>query len=115
MRATLRARKSARRSTADSASDGVDSIDGEPVSPSLASKFQRLGVNTIRDLLYFFPRRHLDYSQKKLVSQLDVGEEQTIVANVWQAQEVSLGGRRSTEAIVGDETGNVRIVFFNNP
>jgi ATP-dependent DNA helicase RecG len=34
---------------------------------------------------------------------------------VWQAQEIRLGGRRSTEAIVGDETGNVRVVWFNNP
>ncbi len=72
-------------------------------------------MKTIRDLLYFFPHRHLDYSQRKSISQLTEGEEQTIIANVWQAQEVRLGGRRSTEAIVGDETGNVRVVWFNNP
>jgi len=85
------------------------------VSSSLATKFNKLGVKTVRDLLYFFPHRHLDYSQKKFISQLTEGEEQTIIANVWQAQEVRLGGRRSTEAIVGDETGNVRVVWFNNP
>jgi ATP-dependent DNA helicase RecG len=72
-------------------------------------------VKTIRDLLYFFPHRHLDYSQRKYISQLTEGEEQTIIANVWQAGETRLGGRRSTEAIVGDETGNVRVVWFNNP
>ncbi len=85
------------------------------ISLSLAAKFNRLGVKTIRDLLYFFPHRHLDYSQRKSISQLTEGEEQTIIANVWQAQEIKLGGRRSTEAIVGDETGNVRVVWFNNP
>ena len=85
------------------------------VSSSLATKFKKLGVQTIRDLLYFFPHRHLDYSQRKFISQLSEGEEQTIMANVWQAQEIRLGGRRSTEAIVGDETGNVRVVWFNNP
>jgi len=85
------------------------------ISSSLAARFNRLGVKTVRDLLYFFPHRHLDYSQRKSISQLSVGEEQTIVANVWQAQEVKLGGRRSTEAIVGDETGNVRVVWFNQP
>ncbi len=85
------------------------------ISSGLAGKFNKLGVKTIRDLLYFFPHRHLDYSQRKFISQLDEGEEQTIIANVWQAQEVRLGGRRSTEAIVGDETGNVRVVWFNNP
>jgi ATP-dependent DNA helicase RecG len=85
------------------------------ISTSLAAKFNKLGVSTVRDLLYFFPHRHLDYSQTKYISQLVEGEEETIVANVWQAQEVYLGGRRSTEAIVGDETGNVRVVWFNNP
>ena len=85
------------------------------ISSSLATKFNKLGVKTVRDLLYFFPRRHLDYSQRKSISQLTEGEEETIIANVWQAQEIRLGGRRSTEAIVGDETGNVRVVWFNNP
>ena len=85
------------------------------ISSSLATRFNKLGVNTVRDLLYFFPRRHLDYSQRKPISQLTEGEEETIIANVWQAHEIRLGGRRSTEAIVGDETGNVRVVWFNNP
>ena len=85
------------------------------ISSSLATKFHKLGVNAVRDLLYFFPHRHLDYSQRKFISQLTEGAEETIIANVWQAQTVRLGGRQSTEAIVGDETGNVRIVWFNNP
>ncbi len=85
------------------------------ISSTLATKFSKLGVKTVRDLLYYFPRRHLDYSQRKSISQLTEGEEETIIANVWQAQEIRLGGRRSTEAIVGDETGNVRVVWFNNP
>jgi ATP-dependent DNA helicase RecG len=85
------------------------------ISTNLATKFSRLGVKTVRDLLYFFPHRHLDYSQRKLISHLTEGNEETIVANVWQAQVAFIGGRRSTEAIVGDETGNVRVVWFNNP
>jgi len=85
------------------------------ISSTMAAKFARLGVKTVRDLLYFFPHRHLDYSQRKTISQLAEGTEETIVANVWEARETRLGGRRSTEATVGDETGNVRVVWFNNP
>jgi len=85
------------------------------LSAKLAPKFRRLGVQTVRDMLYFFPRRHIDYSKRKTIAELEVGEEQTIVATVWQAQEATLGGRRSTEAIVGDETGNMRVVWFNQP
>jgi len=85
------------------------------ISTSLATKFGKLGVKTVRDLLYFFPHRHLDYSQVKFISQLSEGEEQTIIANVWQAGVTRLGYRQGTEAIVGDETGNVRVVWFNQP
>jgi len=85
------------------------------ISTALAAKFGKMGVKTVRDLLYFFPHRHLDYSQLKFISQLAEGEEQTIVANVWQANETRPGGRRSAEAIVGDETGNIRVVWFNQP
>jgi ATP-dependent DNA helicase RecG len=85
------------------------------ISASTATRFEKLGVRTVHDLLYFFPHRHLDYSRIKTVSQLTEGEEETIIANVWQATETRPGGRRSTEAIVGDETGNVRAVWFNNP
>ncbi|MBN1176197.1 MAG: ATP-dependent DNA helicase RecG [Dehalococcoidales bacterium] len=87
----------------------------EGISTALSGRFGKLGVKTVRDLLYFFPHRHLDYSRMKFISQLAEGEEQTIVANVWQAQETRPGGRRSTEAIVGDETGNIRVIWFNQP
>jgi ATP-dependent DNA helicase RecG len=102
-----------RRVASQSIDSPITTLRG--VSTSLAAKFKRLGVETIRDLLYFFPHRHLDYSQRKYISQLTEGEEQTVIANVWQAQVTMPGGRRSTEAIVGDETGNVRVVWFNNP
>lgn len=85
------------------------------ISTGLSGKFAKLGVKTIRDLLYFFPHRHIDYSQKKTIRELVEGMEQTIVANVWEAKVAMLGGRRGTEAIVGDETGNIRAVWFNQP
>jgi ATP-dependent DNA helicase RecG len=85
------------------------------IGPNLSIKFAKLGVKTVRDLLYFFPHRHLDYSKLKSIAQLAEGEEQTIIANVWQANETRPGGRRSAEAIVGDDTGNIRAVWFNQP
>jgi ATP-dependent DNA helicase RecG len=85
------------------------------ISTGFSARFGKLGVKTVRDLLYFFPHRHLDYSKLKFISQLAEGEEQTIIANVWQAQVTMPGGRRSTEAIVGDETGNIRVLWFNQP
>jgi ATP-dependent DNA helicase RecG len=97
--------------------EGLDSpitvIKG--ITPSVANKFARLNVKAMLDLLYFFPRRYVDYSRRKPVSELIEGEEQTIIGTIWQARVATLGNRRGTEAIVGDETGNIRVVWFNQP
>ena len=110
---TRKERKSISKVVGYSLDSPITIIKG--ISSGLASRFGKLGLKTVRDLLYFFPHRHLDYSQVKSISQLSEGEEQTIIANVWQAQVTRLGYRQGTEAIVGDETGNVRVVWFNQP
>jgi ATP-dependent DNA helicase RecG len=92
----------------------ITSVRG--VNSSLASKFCKLGVRTVRDMLYFFPHRHIDYSRTSCISQLQIGMEQTVVAHIWEAAERRMSGRRrATEAVVGDETGNVRVIWFNQP
>ncbi|GAI07250.1 unnamed protein product, partial [marine sediment metagenome] len=85
------------------------------ITPRVATKFAKLDVRTMHDLLYFSPRRYVDYSQRKPISELKEGEEQTIVATIWQARIATFGNRQGTEAIVGDETGNIRVVWFNQP
>ena len=81
----------------------------------MAPRFAKLGVRTIREMLYFFPRRHMDYSHQRPISELDVGVEQTLVATVWEARQVNLGGRPGTEATRCDGTGSIRAVWFNQP
>ncbi|MCJ7669732.1 MAG: DNA helicase RecG, partial [Dehalococcoidia bacterium] len=85
------------------------------IALSVANKFAKLNVRTVHDLLYFFPRRYVDYSRRKPISELIEGEEQTTIGTIWQARVATLGNRRGTEAIVGDETGNIRVVWFNQP
>ncbi|RLC60165.1 MAG: DNA helicase RecG, partial [Chloroflexi bacterium] len=91
----------------------ITSVRG--ITTNTATRFAKLGVRTIYDLLYFLPHRYIDYSQRKPVAELEEGKEQTIIATIWQSKVVTLGNRQGTEAIVGDETGNIRIVWFNQP
>ena len=87
------------------------------VGKRIAAQLNRLGVGHVRELLYLFPRRHNDFSRISTVSQLVPGEEQTVIATVWQAEAVRLGRgkRRDTEAVLGDETGNLKAVWFGQP
>lgn len=86
------------------------------VSAATARKLARLEITTVRDLLWHLPHRYEDFSRIRTVGELVPGEEQSVVGVVWRATEVTLGkGRKATEAIVGDHTGNLRVVWFNQP
>ncbi|MDP9238125.1 MAG: ATP-dependent DNA helicase RecG [Chloroflexota bacterium] len=83
---------------------------------ALGVKFDKLNVHTLRDLLLFFPRRHVDYGDPVPVAQLEHGREQTVRAQVWSAKERQMGPRmRSTEATIGDSSGMMQCVWFNQP
>ena len=96
-----------------SVDDPVSKLNG--VNAKTAERLERLDVATVRDLLYLFPRRHEDFSTVVSVSGVVPGQECTVVATVWESRVLTQGvkGRRKdTEAVLGDDTGNVRAVWF---
>ena len=83
------------------------------VSRTTEARFARLNVRTIRDLLYHFPHRYNDFANIRPISQMVVGEEQTVLATIWTAAETTLGRRlKGTEAMVGDDTGTLRVIWW---
>ena len=78
-------------------------------------RLDNIGVSTVGDLVYLFPNRHADYTKIRKVAQLSPGDDQTAILTVWEAGQTMLGRQKSTQAVLGDETGTVRAVWFNNP
>ena len=79
-------------------------------------RLKKLGLETVGDLIYLFPNRHNDFANILKISQLQPGEEQTVLATVWEAVQTGTGPRRkSTQAVLGDDSGNVRAIWFNQP
>ncbi len=83
------------------------------VKAALKIKLAKLGLHTVRDLLYFFPHRHNDFGDVRTIAELEVGEEQTTIVSVWSATATRFGRRGRTQAVVGDATGTMRVVWFN--
>lgn len=86
---------------------------GDVVGRGLA----RLGLHTVRDLLGYFPRRWDDYSEVASINQIKPGLV-TVRGRVEHiAHRQSFKNRRLsvTEAIIADETGTLRVVWFNQP
>jgi ATP-dependent DNA helicase RecG len=86
------------------------------VGPARAEQLERLGVKTIRDLLYLLPRRYDDFSNLKPIGRLEYGEEVTVMGTVWEAGEKrTRGGATIFNAIVSDGSGTIQCTWFNNP
>ena len=85
------------------------------IGDNIAKRMEKLGLYRVRDLLYFFPRRFMDFSKQATVASLETGTFQTIFVNVWEAQQKAFGRMKGTEAVLGDETGNIRAIWFNQP
>lgn len=77
----------------------------------------RLGIETIRDLLYHFPFRYNDYQHRKKISELMYGQDVTLVATVLDCKTRQLRGnpRFITNVLLGDATGTLSLTFFNRP
>ncbi|HIP97710.1 MAG TPA: hypothetical protein EYH32_10900 [Anaerolineae bacterium] len=79
------------------------------ISDGYAKRLKRLGVTTIRDLLYLFPRRYDDYRSLKTISQLQYGEEVTVIGTVWDTKaRQTRGGGSLVTSIITDGTGTIR-------
>jgi ATP-dependent DNA helicase RecG len=75
-----------------------------------------VGVESVLDLLTTYPRRWVDRTNEARVRDLAPGAEALVLVSVISARKRSLRGRRSmVEAVVGDESGRLHVVFFNQP
>ena len=88
------------------------------IGPKRAKAFAKAGINTVEDLMYYFPGRYEDRTNFVTVSKLKPGETQTIKAKVLGLGQHNSWRRRSfniTEVAVSDSTGSVSCVWFNQP
>jgi len=84
------------------------------VGPSFAQKLAKLGVETVRDLLYLLPHRYDDYSKLQTINRLKWGEEVTVIGTVWSIKSRPIGDdRKMVTAVVGDGTGEMQMTWFN--
>ena len=106
---------------------GVDvdaSLGGEVGGKTAAALEAAFGMRTVRDLLSHYPRRYVDPAGVSDLGTLTVGEEITVLAEVISSTVLdSKSGRTAgkrkaqtrTEVVIGDGTGRLKLIFFNQP
>jgi len=97
-------------------------LDSRPVTDlngvgeARARALAAVEVHSVLDLLGFYPRRYLDRSREATIGGLSAGDEGMVLVRVARVSSRRTRNRRSlVEARVCDDTGELRLTFFNQP
>jgi ATP-dependent DNA helicase RecG len=104
-----------KKSTQEKISDKIEALP-KLQKPQIAA-LKKLGIKSLRDLIMYFPYRYLDFSKTKFIRDLKAGEAVSVRAKIKTISgRFSFRGRMSlAEAVVSDETGSIKIIWFNQP
>ena len=86
------------------------------IGPKKAYKLNKLGIFTLKDLLYYFPRQYEDRNNLKKIIDLkneDKATVKAIISNISTSNPKK--GMTLTKVDIKDETGFAKLVFFNQP
>ena len=85
------------------------------VGPKRTLVFQKIGIHSVRDLLYLFPRRYEDRSHFASLNNLPLNEPITCRGEVVDVKFKPIRGMPLVEVLIGDDAGTLRAVWFNQP
>ncbi len=88
------------------------------VGPKRAFTLQKLNINTVYDLIYFFPRDYDDRSNIIPIKQLAIGQKAVVHGKVLSIGEyIPRSGsiKHILKIIIGDNSGFIEAIWFNQP
>jgi len=80
-----------------------------------SSLLQKLGLQTVHDLLFYYPRNHIDYARQVTISQLTAGETVTLVGTVVRCNCFSSPKNNKLtifELLIKDHTNRIKLNRF---
>ena len=95
--------------------ENLENVKIKGVTKTNIPKFRKLGVFTLYDLLYFFPRAYENRSNHKKIGEILADEFvilQGTVVNV--VNQFIKAGRTMFRAVLSDDSGMIELVWFNN-
>ena len=87
------------------------------VGPRNIPRLKKLGIKTLRDLLWHFPARYDDYRDQTAIADIEPGQKVSIQGEVVKITNRQIFPRHLTitTAIIKDDTGAINAVWFNQP
>ena len=94
----------------------LEDIPTKYITAKQLSNLKSLGINTIYDLIYYFPRAYDDRTNIKKIGELKFNEYIVLKATVMSAVNLTVrSGKKIVKAMVSDGTGIMEILWFGMP
>ena len=94
----------------------LENIPTKYITAKQLSNLKSLGINTIYDLIYYFPRAYDDRTNIKKIGELKFNEYVVLKARVMSAVNLTVrNGKKIVKAMVTDGTGIMEILWFGMP
>ena len=85
------------------------------IGPALETTFTNERFTTVKDLLLHVPNRYEDRSARVRVADMKIGETVTLTGKILSPKNFYKGRRSIQSAMLADESGKVKLMWFNNP
>ncbi|MHB9335839.1 ATP-dependent DNA helicase RecG [Fusobacterium polymorphum] len=94
----------------------LEDIPTKYITAKQLSNLKSLGINTVYDLIYYFPRAYDDRTNIKKIGELKFNEYVVLKANVMSVVNLTVrSGKKVVKAMVSDGTGIMEILWFGMP
>src|SRR4051794_2143183 len=95
---------------------GIPVTELKGVGPERGKALEKLDVTSVLDLLTYYPRRYLDRTRQARIADVRLGEEATVLVEVQRSSaRRTRNGKSLVTVDVSDESGHLRLTFFNQP
>ena len=83
------------------------------VGPKVGYLLNKLHIYNANDLIYYFPKRHIDYSNRTFIKDLNEGDKTTIFGYIKSTQAFTTKNNLGVIKVkIADETGSIELNFF---
>lgn len=94
----------------------LEDIPTKYITAKQLSNLKSLGINTVYDLVYYFPRAYDDRTNIKKIGELKFNEYVVLKATVMSAVNLTVrSGKKIVKAMITDGTGIMEILWFGMP
>jgi ATP-dependent DNA helicase RecG len=80
-------------------------------------RLKTMGIKTLADLIYYFPREYKDFSKTSKIRDIKINEKACVMGKIISIEQNRTWVKRMiiTTALIQDDTGAIEAVWFNQP